>query len=346
MQISIISTVCYKNKSHFIYKRALELIEYFKKTNYEFIIADASKNKILKSNYSNIKIIQINYHNPFSPAYARNTAIKKATFNFVMFYDIDMVNSEEFFMKIENKIKEEMIVKNKNFILLPFLYLSKKGTKVFDNYKNLNTLKESYLKGSRELVESISLNSSAMVIKKTYLEKIGLFDISFKGHGGEDFELIHRLIANNPHSKQPDDYYINETSNIISKLKGFRKYMAYYTLPLFFEDLFLVHRWHDRPLFNNFYLKKLNNQDLLVSKMKEYDEKNDNIWKEEKELLEFELYLKQLCKKYIVKHSIGLYFCDKKYKKNKVTSKLRKLISNPKKFFKDINLLQNKNKYL
>lgn len=337
MQISIISTVCYKNKNHFIYKRALELIEYFKNTNYEFIITDASKNKILTNNYPNIKIIQSKYQNPFSPARARNEAIKQTKFDFIMFYDIDMTNNDEFFTRLECKIQKEFETGISNFILLPFLYLSKKGTVKFEKNKNLNILKESYLKGSRELVENISLNSSAMIIKKSYLEKIGLFNEGFEGHGGEDYELIHRLIVNNPHSKKPDDYYTNETSDVIANLKGFRKYMAYYTLPLFFEELFLVHRWHDRPLFNNFYFKKSNNQDLLVSKMKEYDSKNKNIWKAEKEF-HFDSYLKNLCKKYNVQNSIGLYVYDKNNKKSNFKSKLRKLINRPREFFKDIKI--------
>lgn len=338
MQISIISTVCYKNKNHFIYKRALELIEYFKNTNYEFIITDASKNKILTSNYPNIKIIQSKYQNPFSPAKARNEAIKQTKFNYIMFYDIDMTNDKDFFINIESKIKKEFELENKNFILLPFLYLSKKGTQEFEKNKNLNTLKESYLKGSRELVEDISLNSSAMIIKKSYLEKIGLFNEEFKGHGGEDYELIHRLIANNPHSKKPDDYYINETSNTIANLKGFRKYMAYYTLPLFFEDLILIHRWHDRPLFSKFYFKKSKNQTQLIKLMQKYDREN-SVWYEQKEALNFNDFIKILLQKHSYDLNVynGMFKINRKNKSLK--NKIRKLITNPKKFIQDWALL-------
>ncbi|ULO01704.1 hypothetical protein AVANS_1083 [Campylobacter sp. RM5004] len=341
MQISIISTVCYKNKNHFIYKRALELIEYFKNTNYEFIISDASKDKILTSNYPNIKIIQSKYQNPFSPAQARNEAIMYSSKKYILFYDIDLSNDNNFFIKLSNKIQQELETSIKKFILIPFVYLSQTGTKEFETNKNLQILKNSYLDGSRKFVENIGLNGVVMIINKEYLKNIGLFNINFQGHGGEDLELVHRLIANNPHSKKPDDYYINETSNVVANLKGFRKYMAYYTLPLFFEDLFLVHRWHDRPLFDNFYFKKSNNQDLLVSKMKEYDSKNKNIWKAEKEF-DFDSYLKNLCKKYNIQNSIGLYSYDKNNKKSNFKSKLRKLITRPKEFFKDIKIRKYK----
>lgn len=338
MQISIISTVCYKNKNHFIYKRALELIEYFKNTNYEFIISDASKNKILTSNYPNIKIIQSKYQNPFSPGIARNQAIIHSSKKYILFYDIDMVVNKTFFIKLENKINNELEYGNKHFILLPFLYLSKKGTKEFEKNKNLEILKISYLKGSNELVESISLNSSAMAVKKSYLESVGLFNTEFKGHGGEDFELIHRLIANNPIAKKPNDYYINETSSIVANLKGFRKYMAYYTLPLFFEDLILIHRWHDRPLFNKFYLKKSKNQTQLVKLMQKYDREN-NVWLEQKEALEFNEFIKRLLKKHSYDSNIynGMFKINRKNKSLK--NKIRKLMTNPKKFIKDWALL-------
>ncbi|MBT0885593.1 glycosyltransferase [Campylobacter sp. 2018MI10] len=342
MQISIISTVCYKNKKHFIYKRALELIEYFKNTNYEFIISDASKNKILKSNYPNIKIINTKYQNPFSPGIARNQAIIHSSKKYILFYDIDLLNDDNFFIKLSNKVNQELETNIKKFILIPFVYLTKTGTQEFETNKNLSILKNSYLEGSRKLIENIGLNGVIMIINKEYLKNIGLFDINFQGHGGEDLELVHRLIANNPIAKKPNDYYINETSNIVANLKGFRKYMAYYTLPLFFEDLILIHRWHDRPLFNKFYFKKSTNQDLLIKKMKEYDYKNNNVWKDERELPEFITYLKQLCKKYNIENSIGLYSYDKKYNKYSLKSKLRKLITRPKDFFKDIKLRKTK----
>lgn len=328
MQISIISTICYKNKNHFIYKRALELIEYFKNTNYEFIISDASKNKILTTNYPNIKIIQSKYQNPFSPAQARNIAIKQTKFEYIMFYDIDMMNDCNFFDKLEEKIIEELERKNNNFILLPFIYLTKEGTKIFEKNKNIQEIKDDFLKGNNKLVKNLSLNSSAMVIKKTYLKHIGLFDTDFVGHGGEDFELIHRLIANNPHSKKPNDYYINETSNIVANLKGFRRYMAYYTLPLLFEDLFLIHRWHNWPIFSKFYILKNNNYEILINKMKSYDLLNKNkLWNSNTTAIKYNKYIINLCKQYKISNYEGLFKGKKRnFKKNNFKQYIRKIL--------------------
>lgn len=328
MKLTIITAVSYNSKKHYVYKRALELIEYFKNKKYQLIITDSSKNKYLISKYQNIKIIQLKHQSIFSPAIARNEAIKSASNKYIMFYDVDMTVSYDFFDKLEKKIIEELERKNNNFILLPFIYLTKEGTRIFEKNKNIQEIKDDFLKGNNKLVKTISLNSSAMVIKKTYLEHIGLFDTDFIGHGGEDFELIHRLSANNPHSKKPDDYYLNETSNIVANLKGFRRYMAYYTLPLLFEDLFLIHRWHNWPIFSKFYMLKNNNHEILINKMKLYDLLNKNqLWNSSTTAIKYNKYIINLCKQYKITNYEGL-FKEKKhnFKKNNFKQYIRKIL--------------------
>ncbi|MBZ7976115.1 glycosyltransferase [Campylobacter sp. RM12637] len=328
MELTIITAVSYNSKKHYVYKRALELIEYFKNKKYQLIITDSSKNKYLISKYQNIKIIQLKYQSIFSPAITRNEAIKSASNKYIMFYDVDMSVGYNFFDKLEEKIIKKLERKNNNFILLPFIYLTKEGTKVFEKNKNIQEIKDDFLKGNNKLVKNISLNSSAMVIKKTYLEHIGLFDTDFIGHGGEDFELIHRLIANNPHSKKPNDYYINETSNIVANLKGFRRYMAYYTLPLLFEDLFLIHRWHNWPIFSKFYMLKNNNHEILINKMKSYDLLNKNkLWNSNRTAIKYNKYIINLCKQYKITNYEGL-FKEKNIilKKNNFKQYIRKIL--------------------
>ena len=192
----------------------------------------------------------------------------------------------------------------------------------------------------------MALNTSLIVLKKEYFYKIGKFDESFYGHGGEDFEFLHRLVSFNPHCIKNKDYYINEVSQFPAQYKGFRNYMAYYSLEYFFSDLLLIHRWHPRSLFNKFYMKKVKNHNLLVTRMEAYDNNpiiKSKIWQSQNKCEDLTVYILELQKQYNYdpEKYFGLFRYRDNVKLNKpISNKLRKLIINPKKFFEDMKLLK------
>ena len=344
--LSFIVPVFYKDYNSFIYNRAVELINKFSNhPKIEIVIADASKNPNLIAHASNIKIIYTySGDKVFSPSKARNKAALIATREYLFFYDVDMDYSDNFefllFNEIENKLKTNQI----NFIAIPFLYLTKKGTSIFESKRELKSLKDSFLLGQNDLVESISLNSSAMVMSRDYFIKMGKFDDEFAGHGGEDFHLIHRLCAYNPHSIRNLDYYEDLKTPFIINSKGFRLYMAYYSLPNFFKDLILIHRWHPRPLSNNFYSQKPKNENLLQKKMVEFDTKfKDSIWNSSKSLIDIKSFIVNLLIEngYDPKKYIGFFSYANGVKpiKRPISNKIRKLFLKPKEFFKDIKYI-------
>lgn len=354
--ISVVVPIYYTNKNSYIIKRIYELINIFSNRDlYELIVIDASKNKYLKNEKyaENIKLIDMKYHKKiFSPALARNESLKYAKYKYLFFFDVDLGFNNEFLEKLLQEVNLKL-KKDNHFLMIPCFYLSKEGTLLFDcsdNQNIIDEIRESFLIGDNKYVERLAINTSAIILKKDYFEKIGMFSEDFYGHGGEDFELLHRLFSLNTQRKKTNDYYTDSVAQFVSDYKGFRKYMAYYSLPYLFTSLVLVHRWHERPLFNRFYLKRIKNENLLYTKMLEHDCKKSfldmRLWNSSDTVEEdFHQFLKNLCLKNNFNNEkyVGLFkFNDNvKLVKRPISAKIRKLITRPKMFFKDIKILKN-----
>ncbi|MBD5165242.1 galactosyltransferase-related protein [Helicobacter sp.] len=345
--LSLIIPVFYKNEHSFIYKRAVELIEKFKnKEGFEAIFADSSKAPLLQSPYTNIKIIHTFISEQiFSPAHARNEAAKLATQKYLFFYDVDMDYAAGFEALLLRQIESQLEKGHTKFLSLPFLYLTQEGTKFFEKTRDLQGLKTSFLRGENHWVESLSANSSAIIIEKRYFESLGGFREDFFGHGGEDFEFLHRLAALNPHSIKPEDYYLDVRHQFLGNAKGFRKYLAYYSLPLFFKDLMLLHRWHPRPLTNAFYFRRKPNESLLKEKMQAFDQVNKSeVWLSTTPLQEFKKWITSLMHQYgyTPLEYTGFFSLGKGVKpiKKPIGNKIRKFLTRPKEFFNDMPYLR------
>lgn len=343
--ISFIVPVFYKNKNSFIYKRSLELIAKFQNhPKIELIIADSSKKSLLNSTSQNIKIIHT-YSNDklFSPAKARNQAVLKASHQLIFFYDVDLFFYPDLIKKLLVS-GEEILQNKKKFVALPFLYLTKRGSEFLTSTNDIHFLKQSFLNGENHLVESFAANGSAILLNKEEFLKLKGFREDFLGHGGEDFDFLHKLFSLYPHSARNDDYYLNQTSQFVVDLKGFRRYMAYYSLPNFFEDFFLLHLWHSRPFSNPFYFRKESNKALLLESMKNFDKNSQNIWTSTKLLPSLENFLLNLAKKYgySKEQCIGFFSYAEGVKppKKSINNKIRKLLTRPKDFFRDIKLFR------
>lgn len=355
--VSFIVPVFYKSKNSYIVQRAKKIIDLFEKyKEFELIIADASKWYLLDSAFPNIKILNVNYNKgEFSPAIVRNLAVEKATKKYLFFLDVDLSFSELFLDTLKSEINQQLVENQKKFLMLPCFYLSPKGTKIYEHSKDkieiINEFRESLLLGENKFVERLAINTSAIVLKKEYFIKIGKFSEDFFGHGGEDFEFIHRLMSLSPHFvRNEEEYYCDKVEQFPASYKGFRKYMAYYSMEYIFTDLVLVHRWHERALMNFFYMKRIKNENLLIKKMKDYDNKYKNsVWKATNKASNYQQFLEGLLRKY--GYASGKYVGLCKYKDNvkiqrPLSAKIRKLITRPKQFFLDIkwiNLRKDEN---
>lgn len=337
--VSFVVPVYYKSLKSYIVDRANYLINRFTNNSFgfELIIVDASRFSVLKSNNPNVKIIYSPSRTSiFSPALARNEAINFVTKEYIFFFDVDLDFDNGFETSLIEEILHSEKLKNFNFIMLPCLYLSAKGTEQY-NRENIEVLKLSFLEGSNELVSRLAIVTSALIMKKDYFIHIGMFCPNFLGHGGEDFELIHRLSAYNPHSRKPEDYYQDIVKQFLADYVGFRQYMAYYAVSYFFSDLVLVHKWHERPLTNLFYFRRVKNESLLLKAMKNFDANND-VWQSNNIAEPIDLFVTCLMERnnYSLFDYPGFFrFKEGITHKTSKGAKLRKLITRPRLFFRD-----------
>lgn len=348
--LSFIVPIYYKKKNY-IYNRAEALIQKFKRyPEIELIIVDTSPySKLSNIKNKNIKILKHPLQEKiFSPAKARNMGVKLSSKEYILFFDVDLDFHEIFLDLLIKEIDQKLSINTKSFLMIPCLYLTKEGTLYYnermDKLNTVRTMRESFLLGENKYVERTAINTSLVITRKAHFLEIGQFDENFSGHGGEDFELLHRLASFFPHSKRSnsDEYYTDIVAQFIIDYQGFRQYLAYYSLEYLFTDLLIIHRWHKRPLFNSFYWKRVKNEELLYKKMKNHD-KNKKlqkmIWNSNNQLTEYTIYIKNILDlhNYYDDKYCGLYkFKNNVKMKRPLGAKVRKLITRPKQFFKDI----------
>ncbi len=342
------------DKNYYLFDRLKILLEFFIQYDeyIECIIVDSSTNQykqkieeLCKSNSHKYSFVE--QKDTYSSAIARNEGSKKATTEYLLFFDVYLIITSMFIDKIKEHIN---VIKNSsihNFFIYPCLYLSEEFTKKLSTeYNKLKEndfckIKERYMLGYNDQVLYLAVNTSTILVNKTHFFNIGAYNQNFKGHGYEDFELIHRLFINYNKVEIQSDYLEDFKSNFPYKYKGFRKYYAFYSLPNFFENMYTLHLWHPRPLQKTYYRVREDNsiyfkERLIISlkfdKINKINNENSNSYTD---------LIDKLMNKYNYdkKKYIGLEEINDWSIKNKPSSfkrKLKKLIYNPKQFFKDM----------
>jgi len=283
----------------------------------------------------NVKYISCQMLKIYSAAYARNIGAKLAIGKYLLFFDVDLLVDTNFVNTILSDILSFKY--KKEYHIYPCCYLeetfSKKiealGTKV-----NFTKIKESYLRGYNDKVLYLAVNTSTILVNKEHFIEIGMYNETFKGHGYEDFELIHRLYINDTPYAIKEDYLIDFKTNFPSQYKGFRKYFSYKALPNFFRDMYTIHLWHPRPLTSKYYKVRKTNQKYFLEYLKQDISKYDN---KNKDLKSYEELISQLLEKYDRDEYCGLDRYNKYVKKPKgsIKRKFRKIILHPIDFIQD-----------
>jgi len=349
IHIDLIIPIRVYSDNIYILNRLLKILEFFVLyKNLGIIVVDSSekikyRQEILQkiSNFSNVKYLYYKINNIYSAAKARNFGVKNSSSKYILFYDVDLLVSDLFIKKIFEDIQKIENNKKKNlFFIYPCLYLSENFTRSIEKYNQINfsEIKKSYLEGFNDKVLYLAVSTSTILVNKEHFIKIGMYDENFKGHGYEDFELIHRLYLNYVSCKIDEDYLIDFKTNFPAKYKGFRKYFAYMALPNFFRDMYTIHLWHPRPLSKKYYKVRKKNQKYFLRKisldLKKYQyNKNEN-------LMLYDKFIEDLLNEFDTSLYCGLYKYNDSVNPPKKTMKrkLRKLLLNPIQFFKDIKL--------
>ena len=265
-----------------------------------------------------------NYHTPttpYSPGIARNFAVQHCTKENLLFWDIDLIGSEQLFKVIPNHI--DGISKHTNhFKMYPCLYLCREYTKNLKDYSN-QTIEQAWVDATNLKVNSIehfAMATSTILCNKQHFLDIGTFDEEFIGHMGEDLELLNRLSI--AYDKYPfeKDHAEDWPSKAPAELKGFRKQFALYGLDNLNDKLFTCHLNHSTRIGSPYKKANSQNINLLMNKIKN-ETPNTGL---SEETNNWPIYLQQTPP--IKKGYLEIAF-----------RKARKLLKKPIQFFKDIH---------
>jgi predicted glycosyltransferase involved in capsule biosynthesis len=255
---------------------------------------------------------------PYSPGTARNVAISHSTKNHLLFWDIDLLGSQELFSNIPKHIKEISNSK-KQFEMYPCLYLCKEYTKSLNGDLEQAWHDATQLKTNS--IEHFAMATSTILCDKKHFIKLGEFDESFIGHMGEDLDLLNRLAVAYGKFDFEANHCENTPSKIASELKGFRKHFLNYSAPHLEDKIFTVHLYHNTHIRSKYKSKNKNNTNLLLIKLITTKKTNT--------------HPASMPKKNLPKYLTILPKIQHK-KSEQITRKIRKLLSTPKKFFQDI----------
>jgi len=332
-------------------KKIITLFSNFNK-NIELVIVNSSKENKYTENiysfckkYSYVKYNYLDMPNIYSASKARNKGVKNASGEYILFFDVDLIITLNFIVKILKDIEKIKSITNKAFEIYPCLYLSESKTKKIEDVHLVNLLiddiKQRYLEGYNDEVLYLAVNTSTILVQKKHFLNIGAYDENYKGHGYEDFELIHRLYMAYPIIERGLDYTEDHKTVFPAKYRGFRKYFAYYSLHNFFKGTYTLHLWHPRPLNKKYYKQRKENAKIFLEQLTKSIE--EPLCKKYIDLslpTEFTKYIVKLYKKYNIDEKIflGLFSFNplNVQTKNTFQRKLRKLFFNPKLFFIDI----------
>jgi len=277
IKLSIIIPIKVTFQNRFLLKRLSNLIQFFSQyDDLELVVVDSTPSrwysKIVSKNSSVVEYYHLDIHDIYSASKARNYGTQKANGEYILFFDVDLVVKDDFIDNVFKDIKEIKQKAKEAFKIYPCLYLSQSQTERIENKPMDNTLFENiklrYLKGFNDEVLYLAVNTSTILVLKEHFFNIGGYNPLYKGHGYEDFELIHRLYLSYPIIQRGEDYIMDFKTPFPYLYKGFRKYFAYYALPNFFKGYYTMHLWHSRPLTKRYYRHRKVNLHHFIESLK------------------------------------------------------------------------------
>jgi len=213
----------------------------------------------------------------FSIGRARDVGAMYSNTDFVFFQDLDLLPYDTFYHELINEIENQRLYENAyDFLMVPCLFLTQQGSKEYIQLKGKDRKSiffEHFISNNKEKIHSYAPGTSALVVNRMHYLSIGGHQKEFAGHGFEDFELIHRLAYLSNKFSRPNNYYKDfkkwQTNNYI----GFRSMFRLFGDILMMKGVFICHLWHPPYKKGSFYvIQNKKNADLLIQKMKEFDE--------------------------------------------------------------------------
>lgn len=327
MDLSVIYPVHISFQTRYIIKRLQACLTNTNEglPNAEHVIILSGRNsyvrkaqKLVQQLRFTIKIVRdSNPTRPYSPGIARNRAVKHATTNNLLFWDIDLLGSPQLFRAIPKHIRE-IEQNSKVFQMYPCMYLCEQYSKHFQ--QDFEQLWDDATNLRVNTLEHFAMATSTILCNKQHFLDIGAFDEDFIGHMGEDLELLHRLTLKY-HANLINEGYNQDKPHKVPALQlGFRRFFTEISTPNLKRKLYTIHQHHSTRIGSNYKKQNRQNRALLRSKLNLKSDAIRNI-----SSIKFSQLPDYLCQPPIIERT----------RAESAFKKLRKLILSPVKFLKD-----------
>ncbi len=228
------------------------------------------------SSYKNVVVNKIVRNNSsVNSSLLRNVAFEKVMTKYVVIYDVDIYPDFSMLYKYVKLLSSNV----RPFYILPCLYLSKYGSvRLLSGIENLSTLKEKYFSFSRKEFLHLASPSSLTIMKSNDFEAINGFDISYEGHGYEDFDFLLRLSKLYNIFDYCDDFYLDKVARSPLFAVGFRKYLGKLCIDCLLNKEFAFHLYHEKD--SSYHSSRLVNKNIFMEKHCVITENVDQAYKD------------------------------------------------------------------
>lgn len=197
------------------------------------------------------------YEGTVNSGLLRNIAFRTVHTDYLVLLDVDLWLDLEILAKYLAKI-----IKNEElFTIIPCLYLSEVGSKsLVCRKKSAKLLRDQYFSFSRKEFLHLANPSSIVIIKSDDYELLNGFDVTFTGHGYEDFDFLLRLAVLRSKITPSVDFFENTTMRAPLFAQGFRRELGRFCLTPLLEKDFFLHIYHQKSNVSDLYysLRKKN----------------------------------------------------------------------------------------
>ena len=211
----------------------------------------------------------------YSLGQCRNLGVMYANSPAVMALDVDCYLSQKNLEKLLEIIQIKGIDKNPNtFLVLPCVFLSEAGTKLFCDETLPNRemfFQNDLISGKREFIKFLMKASSSIAINRFKFLELGGYDRDFQGYGSEDFDFLARLLRNcATFEALPNDLNYFAKNWDFYEFKGFRAWYSLVAEEAMLHGIYLYHLWHIEPNQNGYLDNKELNHRKFSQRLKDY----------------------------------------------------------------------------
>ncbi|WP_394179732.1 glycosyltransferase [Yoonia maritima] len=231
---------------------------------------DAAARKAIEeivTSFGGVYVTDIDATTKYGLARARNVGAAKASGEYLLFVDVDLIAPKDFMKSIYTFIQSGRLAKAENyFSIIPVVYL-----KPLPSSSTISDLRKSRFQDLihsplSESVDTIQVVNSTILIRKSFFTLLGGQHEGFRGWGMEDWHFLWKLMSFPqpfPGVSSATGFH-RKTSESVNTLKSWRDVAWFIGNEALENGLYLFHVDHERRGWRPFYSKNEKRFDLLV----------------------------------------------------------------------------------